>query len=66
MDDAFLSKTYVLVVLLVFLAIAGIIFAVAYASYATTSPAAANQTQHQVNTIRQSVTPESIFLNNFS
>ena len=65
MDDAFLSKTYLLVVLIVFLAIAGIIFAVAYASYATTTPAAANQTQQQINTIRQSVTPESIFLNNF-
>ncbi len=65
MDDAFLSKTFLLVVLIVFLAIAAITFAVAYAGYTTTTPAAANQTQQQVNSIRQTVTPQSIFLNNF-
>lgn len=65
MDDTFLSKNYLLVVLIVFLAIAAITFTVAYAAYTTTSPAAANQTQQQINTIRQSVTPQSIFLNNF-
>ena len=52
-------------VLLVFLVIAGITFAVASKTYATTTPKAANQTQQQINTVRQTVTPQSIFLNNF-
>jgi len=65
MGNPFLTKTYFLVVLLVFLVIAGVTIAVAYEAYATTTPKAANQTQQQINTIRQTVTPQSIFLNNF-
>ena len=65
MDDAFLSKTYVLVVLIMFLVFAAVTFVVADITYLTTTPSAANQTQTQISTIRQSVTPQSIFLNNF-
>ncbi len=65
MGNAFLTKTYLLVVLLVFLVIAGITIAVAYEAYATTTPKTADQTQKQINTVRQTVTPQSIFLNNF-
>jgi len=65
MEGVFLSKTYFIVVLLVFLALAALTFAFAYESYATTTPSAASQTKSQVNTLRQSATPQSIFLNNF-
>src|SRR5208283_5453113 len=65
MAGTFLSGTYLIVVLLVFLALAALTFAFAYESYVTTTPSAASQTQTQVNTLRQSVTPQSIFLNNF-
>ena len=65
MSAAFLTRTYVLVVLLVFLALAVGTYATAEQAYLTTTPAAANQTQQQINTIRQSATPESIFENNF-
>ena len=65
MSASFLSKKYILVVLAVFLVIAAITVVVAYGAYYTTTPAAANQTQQRVNNIRESVTPLSIFLNNF-
>lgn len=57
--------TYVLVILLVFLGLAAMTFAVAAQAYSTTTPKVANQTQTQVNNIRQTVSPQSIFLNNF-
>jgi small-conductance mechanosensitive channel len=65
MRGAFLTKTYLLAVLIVFLALAGITYAFAEHAYLTTTPTAANQTQQQINQIRQTVTPQSIFLNNF-
>jgi len=64
-EDNFLSKKYVLLVSLVFLALAAMTFAFADITYLTTTASIANQTQTQVITIRQTVTPESIFLNNF-
>jgi hypothetical protein len=65
MRDAFLSKTYLLVVILVFLSLAAMTYATAELSYLTTTPKAASQAQQQVNSIRQTVTPQSIFSNNF-
>jgi uncharacterized membrane protein SpoIIM required for sporulation len=65
MEDALLTKTYLLVVLLVFLVLAVMTYASADQAYLTTTPKAANQTQQQVNTIRRNITPQSIFLNNF-
>ncbi len=59
------TKTYLLVILLVFLGLAAMTFAIASHTYATTTPRIANQTQQQVNKIRQNITPQSIFLNNF-
>jgi hypothetical protein len=55
----------VLVVLAVFLVLAFTTYALAQESYSTTTPSAANQTQTQINNIRQTVTPLSIFVNNF-
>ncbi len=65
MKGAFLSKTYLLVVLIVFLVLAGTTYALADQAYLTTTPKAANQTQQHINTLRQTITPQSIFLNNF-
>lgn len=65
MSGSFLTKTYVLVVLLVFLVLAALTFAFAYQAYVTTKPSAATQTQQQINTLRENVTPQSIFINNF-
>jgi len=65
MGNALLTKTYVLVVLLAFLVLAVMTYAFADQAYLTTTPRVANQTQQHVNTIRQSITPQSIFLNNF-
>ena len=65
MGNAFLTKRYLLVVLLVFLALAVATYGIAEASYLTTTPAVANQTQQQIDTLRQGVTPLSIFVNNF-
>lgn len=65
MCNSFLTKTYVLTVLLVFLVLAALTFAFAYQAYVTTTPSTANQTQTQVNTLRQTVTARSIFANNF-
>jgi small-conductance mechanosensitive channel len=65
MGDHFLTKTYLLVVLLAFLVLAVMTYAVAEQAYLTTTPKAANQTQQHINTIRQTITPQSIFLNNF-
>lgn len=64
MKGTFLSKTYLLIVLIVFLVLAGTTYAIAEQAYLTTTPKAANSTQTQINTIRQTVTPQSIFLNN--
>lgn len=60
-----MTKNYLLVVLLVFLALAAMTYAFAEQAYLTATPKVASQTQQQVNAIRQSVTPQSIFLNNF-
>jgi type VI protein secretion system component VasK len=65
MGAAFLTKNYLLVVLLVFLAMAVATYALANQTYLTTTQAVANQTQQQINAIRQTTTSESIFLNNF-
>jgi len=65
MGNRFFTKTYLLVILLVFLMLAALTFAIAYETYLTTTPKAAGQAQKQVNSIRQNATPESIFLNNF-
>jgi len=65
MGNGFFTKTYLLVVLLVFVGLAVITYAVAYQAYSTTTPTVANQTQQNVNHIRQNITPQSIFLNNF-
>jgi uncharacterized membrane protein SpoIIM required for sporulation len=65
MSDGFMSKTYIIVILLVFLGLAVFTYAVAYQTYLTTTPTVANQTQTQINTLRQSITWQSIFLNNF-
>ena len=64
MGGALLTKTYLLVVLLVFLSLALMTYAFAEQAYLTTTPKIANQTHQQINTIRQSITPQSIFLNN--
>jgi small-conductance mechanosensitive channel len=40
-------------------------YAVAEEAYLTTTPKAASQTQQHINKIRQAITPQSIFLNNF-
>jgi len=64
MGGALLTKTYLLVVLLVFLSLALMTYAFAEQAYLTATPSIANQTQQQVNTIRQTVTPQSIFLHN--
>ena len=65
MGDAFLTKTYLLVVLLVFLGLAVMTYAFADQAYLTTTPKVANQTQQHINSIRRNITPQSIFLNNF-
>ena len=65
MRNALLTKTYLLVVLLVFLALAVMTYAFADLAYVTTTPKVANQTQQHINTIRQTITPQSIFVNNF-
>ena len=65
MADALLTKTYLLVVLLVFLVLAAMTYAVADEAYFTTTPKVASQTQQHVNAIRHNITPQSIFLNNF-
>ena len=65
MGDRFLTKTYLLVVLLVFLVLAVTTYAVAEQAYLATTPKAASQTQQHINTIRQTITAQSIFLNNF-
>jgi uncharacterized membrane protein SpoIIM required for sporulation len=63
--DHFLTKTYLLVVLLVFLVLAVMTYAAAEQAYLTTTPKVASQTQQHINTMRQTITPQSIFLNNF-
>jgi uncharacterized membrane protein SpoIIM required for sporulation len=65
MGDALLTKTYLLVVLLVFLGLAVMTYAVADEAYLTTTPKVANQTQQHINAIRSNITPQGIFLNNF-
>ena len=65
MGNALLTKTYLLAVLLVFLALAAMTYAVAEQTYLTTTPKVASQTQQHINTVRQTITPQSIFLNNF-
>ena len=65
MVNALLTKTYVLAILLVFLVLAVTTYAFADQAYLTTTPKVANQTQQHVNTIRRSITPQTIFLNNF-
>ncbi len=65
MENRLFAKKYVLMILLVFLTLVAITFALAYHAYSTTNPNAANQTLQQVNKIRQNITPQSIFLNNF-
>ena len=65
MGHAFLTPRYLLVILLVFLVLAVTTWALAEQSYLTTTPTVANQTEQQINTLRQTVTPLSIFINNF-
>ena len=65
MGNALLTKTYLLVVLLVFLGLAVMTYALADQAYSTTTPKVANQTQQHVNAIRRTITPQTIFLNNF-
>ena len=65
MENNLFTKTYLLVILLVFLVLLAMTFALASQAYATTTPKIANQTQQQINKIRQSITPQSIFINNF-
>jgi len=65
MAEPLFTKSYLLIVLLVFLVLAIMTYAVAEQAYLTTTPNAANQTQQHINTIRQTITPQSIFLNNF-
>jgi len=65
MGNHLLTKTYLLVLLLVFLVLAMMTYAVAEQAYLTTTPKAASQTQQHINTVRQTITPQSIFLNNF-
>ena len=65
MENAFLSRRYILVVVLVFFIMALATWAIAQETYMTTTPTAANQTQSQIDNLRQTVTPLSIFINNF-
>ena len=65
MENGFLTKKYLLVVLLVFIVLFFATYGLAEQAYLTTTPKAANQTLTQINSIRQGVSPESIFLNNF-
>lgn len=65
MGNSLFTRTYLLVIFVVFLALLAVTYAFAYQSYLTTTPQAANQTQQHINSIRQNITPESIFLNNF-
>jgi uncharacterized membrane protein SpoIIM required for sporulation len=65
MGNAFSTKTYLLVVLLVFLVLAVMTIASAEQAYLTTTPTVASQTQQHVNAVRHNITPQSIFLNNF-
>lgn len=65
MGNTWFTKTYVIVVLLVFLVLAVATWGLAQQAYLTTTPKAANQTQTKINTLRQTVTPLSIFVNNF-
>jgi uncharacterized membrane protein SpoIIM required for sporulation len=65
MGDALLTKTYLLVVLLVFLGLAVMTYAFADQAYLTTTPKVANQTQQHINAVRRNITPQGIFLNNF-
>jgi hypothetical protein len=65
MGHAFLTRNYVLVVLLVFFALTVSVWAIAQSAYLTTTPSVANQTQQQIETARQTVSPLSIFINNF-
>lgn len=64
MAGAFLTKKYVLVFLLVFFALAITTYALAEQAYLTTTPTVANQTQQQINNLRENITPQSIFFNN--
>jgi len=64
-SDGFLSKTYFIVILVVFLVLALMTYAIAQETYLTTTPTVANQTQTQINNIRQTITPQGIFFNNF-
>jgi len=54
-----------LVVLAVFLVLAVTTYALAQEAYMTATPKVANQTQQQINNIRQSATALGIFVNNF-
>jgi len=65
LENGFLTKKYLLVVLLVFIVLFFATYGLAEQAYLTTTPKAANQTLTQINSIRQGVSPESIFLNNF-
>ena len=65
MRNSFFTKNYFIVVLLVFLILALATYGLAEGAYLTTTPSTANQTQQRINFLRQTVTPMSIFINNF-